>query len=164
LCRHKQNGSSAFSVSSPLGGLILAHNRMNILLYCNPARAVFPAVQAAGTSRSYIMCKQNIVLVTTLLLAGLAAFPPAVAGGSYTDTPSRDIDMCIAEVRARADFTEAARVRYDVSTTRRSVGYAIGIRTTVYAPGSGAVLREYESLCIATGGGSPSRFEMAARN
>jgi hypothetical protein len=104
------------------------------------------------------------VLVPILVLAGIGGFSPAMAGGSYTDAPSRDIDMCIAEVRARADFTEAARVRYDVSTTRRSVGYAIGIRTTVYAPGSGAVLREYESLCIATGGGSPSRFEMAARN
>lgn len=110
------------------------------------------------------MRKQNIVLVSTLLLAGLAAHTPAVAGGSYTDAPSRDIDMCIAEVRTRADFSEAARVRYDVSTTRRSVGYAIGIRTTVYAPGSGSILREYESLCIATGGGSPSRFEMVARN
>jgi hypothetical protein len=69
------------------------------------------------------------VLVPILVLAGIGGFSPAMAGGSYTDAPSRDIDMCIAEVRARADFTEAARVRYDVSTTRRSVGYAIGIRT-----------------------------------
>jgi hypothetical protein len=143
---------------------VLAHNRMNILLYCDHARAVFPAAQAAGTSRSYIMRNKNIVLVPILLLAGFAGLPPAMAGGSFTDAPSRDIDMCLAEVRARADFTEAVRVRYDVSTTRRSVGYAIGIRTTVYAPESGAVLREYDSLCIATGGVSPSRFEMTARH
>jgi hypothetical protein len=123
-----------------------------------------PDVKAAGANRSNIMRKTTIATVPILLLAGLMSLPAAEAGGTYSAAPTRAIDMCIAEVRARADFSEAARVRYDVSTSRRAVGYAIGIRTTVYAPGSGSILREYESLCIATGGASPSRFEMTARN
>lgn len=97
-------------------------------------------------------------------LAGLVSAAPALASGFYTDAPARDIDMCVAEVRERADFTGASRVRYDVvATQRRHVGFAIEIRTTVYAPNAGAVLREYETVCVATGGREPSRFRMTEK-
>jgi hypothetical protein len=78
--------------------------------------------------------------------------------------PPRDIDMCVAEIRERADYADATRVRHDiVSTTRRAVGFAIEIETTVYAPATGSVLREYETVCIATGGRSPSRFRISEK-
>jgi hypothetical protein len=85
----------------------------------------------------------------------------AHAAGFYEDAPPRDIDMCVAEVRQQANFVDAARVRHDiVATKRRAVGYTIEIDTTVYAPGTGDVIREYESVCVATGGKAPSRFQI----
>lgn len=97
--------------------------------------------------------------LSLLVLAGLGATGSVRATGFYTDAPSRDIEMCVAEVRQRADFTGASRVRYDiVSTRRRHVGFEIEIETTLYAPTDGAVLREYETVCVATGGERPSRF------
>lgn len=99
------------------------------------------------------------------LLAG-AVFAASVASGAgfYEEAPSGDIDMCVAEIRERADFSDAARVRHDVvATTRRAVGFAIEIETTVYAPTRGDVLREYESVCVATGGRSPSRFRISEK-
>lgn len=108
------------------------------------------------------MNAQAITGLSLLLLAGLAVAGPALATGFYTDAPPRDIDMCVAEVRQRADLTGAGRVRYDiVSTRRRHVGFEIEIETTVYAPTGGAVLREYETVCVATGGKTPSHFRMA---
>ena len=101
---------------------------------------------------------QSLLLATAL--AGAAQTPPAAAAGFYAEAAPRDIDMCVAEVRARADVRDAARVRHFVASTKRTVGYSIEIETTVYAPGSGAVLREYETVCVATGGERPARFAM----
>ncbi len=96
------------------------------------------------------------------LLASAVFVTSAASGaGFYEAAPPGDIDMCVAEIRERADFSDAARVRHDiVATTRRAVGFEIEIETTVYAPTRGAVLREYESVCVATGGRSPSRFRI----
>lgn len=106
----------------------------------------------------------HVTGLSLLVLAGFAITGSARATGFYTDAPSRDIEMCVAEVRQRADFTGASRVRYDiVSTRRRHVGFEIEIETTVYAPTDGAVLREYETLCVATGGTTPSRIRMSEK-
>ena len=107
------------------------------------------------------MHKLTRPIVPAALLSAFTAFSPALATGFYTEAPPRDIDMCVALVRERADFADATRVRHDVTSKRRAVGYEIEIGTTVYATGSGAVLREYESVCVATGGKSPSRFRIA---
>ncbi|HEX5788817.1 MAG TPA: hypothetical protein VFY03_11590 [Woeseiaceae bacterium] len=98
------------------------------------------------------------VLITAF--GGAVLAPPAEATGFYAEAAPRDIDMCVAEVRARADVRDAARVRHFVASTKRTVGYSIEIETTVYAPGSGGVLREYETVCVATGGEQPARFTM----
>ena len=93
------------------------------------------------------------------LLIALAA--PADAAGFYEVAPRNDIDMCVAAVAAEADYDEAARVRHEVVTTkRRTVGYRLDIETTVFEAGSGAVIREYSSTCLATGGEQPSKFEI----
>lgn len=101
-------------------------------------------------------------IVPVVLLSALTASSPVMAAGFYTAAPPRDIDSCVALVRESADFAEASRVRHDVTSKRRTVGFVIEIDTTVYGSGSGAVLREYESVCIATGGKSPSRFRIEA--
>ena len=100
----------------------------------------------------------------TLLSGAVLATSAASGAGFYEEAPPGDIDMCVAEIREHADFSDATRVRHDiVATTRRKVGFAIEIDTTVYAPTSGAVLREYESVCVATGGRSPSRFRISEK-
>ena len=102
--------------------------------------------------------------IRTLLTGAAFAASAASATGFYEEAPPRDIDMCVAEIRERADFGDAARVRHDiVSTTRRAVGFAIEIETMVYAPETGSVLREYETVCIATGGRAPSRFQISEK-
>jgi hypothetical protein len=102
--------------------------------------------------------------ISTFLAGALCAMSAASAAGFYEEPPPRDVDMCVAEIRARADYGDATRVRHDiVSTTRRPVGFAIEIETTVYAPTTGSVLREYETVCIATGGRSPSRFQISEK-
>jgi|GEM_PF-1941533 len=99
--------------------------------------------------------------IGTAVLATLYAATPAAAIGFVADPPQRDIDMCVAAVRERADYTGAGEVRHAVvSTKRRTVGYSIGIETTVREAAGGSVLREYRSVCVATGGRSPSRFEI----
>lgn len=95
--------------------------------------------------------------------ATVAAAQPAAAG-FYEAAAPRDVDMCIAEVRARADLRDAGRVQHAVASTKRRVGFAIEIETTVFAPDGGAVLREYETVCVATGGERPSRFAIRARD
>jgi hypothetical protein len=107
------------------------------------------------------MNKQSIFPAGVLLLTTVGLAAPAAAAGFYADAPPRDLAMCVAEVRAQADLSNAARVRYDVvSTTRRPVGYAIEIDATVYGQAGGAVLRRYETVCVATGGRKPSRFRI----
>ena len=108
------------------------------------------------------MYKRISPIVPAVVLSALTASSPAMAAGFYTAAPPRDIDRCVALVRERADFAEASRVRHDVTSKRRTVGFVIEIDTTVYAPESGDVLREYESVCVATGGKSPSRFRIDA--
>lgn len=99
--------------------------------------------------------------IGTAVLASLTAAGPAEAIGFVADPPRRDIDMCVAAVRDRADYSGAGEVRHEVvSTKRRTVGYSIGIETTVREAAGGSVLREYRSVCVATGGRSPSRFEI----
>ncbi len=107
------------------------------------------------------MRKLTRPIVPAVLLSGLTAFSPVFAAGFYNAAPPRDIDMCVAAVRERAELADAMRVRHDVTSRRRTVGYEIEIDTTVYAQGSGAVLRQYESVCVATGGRFPSRFRIA---
>lgn len=98
----------------------------------------------------------------TLAAALIMAFAaPADAGGFYSVAPRNDINMCVAEVSERANYDEASRVRHEViSTKRRTVGYRLDIETTVFEAGSGDVIREYKSTCLATGGKRPSRFEI----
>ncbi len=99
--------------------------------------------------------------ITGAVLASLYAASPAAAIGFVADPPQRDIDMCVAAVRDRADYRGAGEVRHEVvSTKRRTVGYKIGIETTVRESAGGSVLREYRSVCVATGGPLPSRFDI----
>jgi hypothetical protein len=89
---------------------------------------------------------------------------PLQAAGYYYPAPQRDVDACVAEISRQADYDEAARVRHEfTSATERSVGYVFEINTKVYATGSGAVVREYESVCVATGGRKPSKFRIAEK-
>lgn len=69
--------------------------------------------------------------------------------------------MCATRIAQDADYVDAGYVRHEVVfTKRRTVGYALDIRTRVYDAKNGAVIREYQSECIATGGKTPVRFEI----
>ncbi len=98
----------------------------------------------------------SLLSMVVLLFAGTAG---ALA---YSSGPSdRDIKMCVAEIGARLDYGDAEHVRHKIlSMKRRTVGYALDIDTTVYDRRGGSVMREYRSVCIATGGNKPSRLNI----
>jgi hypothetical protein len=87
-----------------------------------------------------------------------------MAAGYYYPAPQRDVNACVNEISRQADYNEASKVRHDfTSATERSVGYVFEINTKVFATGSGAVIREYDSVCVATGGRIPSKFRIVEK-
>ena len=69
--------------------------------------------------------------------------------------------MCVAEIGGRLDYGDAEHVRHEVlSMKRRTVGYTLDIDTTVYDRRGGSVMRDYRSVCVATGGSKPSRLNI----
>lgn len=101
--------------------------------------------------------QQLFVFFAIVLFAGTAK-----AGGFYSVAPDSDIEMCVTRIAEDADYVDAGYVRHEVvSSKRRTVGYELAIQTLVYDSIGGDVIREYQSECVATGGKSPGRFEIA---
>ncbi len=105
------------------------------------------------------MINRSKIVVRSLAALGLIALSSTTLAGFYEFAPQRDIDLCVAEIQAYADYTGAGRVRHDVeSSKRKTVGFSLKIDTTVYADIDGAAIREYKTVCVVTGGKKPLKF------
>ena len=105
------------------------------------------------------MINRSKIVVRSLAALGLIALSSTTLAGFYEFAPQRDIDLCVAEIQAYADYTGAGRVRHDVeSSKRKTVGFSLNIDTTVYADIDGAAIREYKAVCVVTGGKKPLKF------
>ena len=107
------------------------------------------------------MINRNNIATGSLAALALFALSAPAAAGFYEMAPSKDVDMCVAEIQNSADYTGANRVRHVVeSSKRRTVGYSLAINTTVYSESDGLPIREYKAVCIVTGGVTPLKFSI----
>ena len=107
------------------------------------------------------MINRNKIIASSLAALGLFAISAPTLASYYEIAPNRDVDLCVAEIQAHADYTDAGRVRHEVeSSKRRTVGYLLKINTTVYSEGDDKAIREYTAVCVVTGGKKPLKFSI----
>lgn len=103
--------------------------------------------------------------ILSLVLTGL--FVLAVPAGAATVEESgvaNEVESCVAEVRERLDYSDATRIRHDVTAIeRRTVGYTLKIRTSVYGAAEGKAIRAYAATCVVNGDNLPLRFSFSEK-
>ncbi len=100
-----------------------------------------------------------IVSLTLTILFALAA--PTHAATVEESGVADEVNACIAEVRERVDYRDAERVRHDVTAIeRRTVGYTLEIRTSVFGANERDAIRAYAATCVVNGANPPLRFAM----
>ena len=105
------------------------------------------------------MINRSKILASSLAAIGLIAISAPTLAGFYELAPDSDVDLCVSEIQAHADYTGAGRVRHEVeSSKRRAMGFKLEIETTIYAEGDDTAIREYKSVCVVTGGDKPRKF------
>lgn len=101
---------------------------------------------------------RSTTLSQVLSLAALGLLSVTAARASDL-APQPKIDACVAAVSARADFSDASVVRYDiVSEQHRPRRHRLVIDTRVYD--GNEMLREYEAVCIVATDAEPVKFEL----
>jgi len=100
--------------------------------------------------------------VVSIALAGLYVFAsPAGAATVAESGVENEVNSCVAEVRERLDYTDASRVRHDVTAIeRRTVGYTLEISTSLYGETGEDVIRAYAATCVVNGDNEPLSFEI----
>lgn len=97
-------------------------------------------------------------------LAALAVFTPigALAGTAASElAPAEKVDACVAAITAKADYSDANRVRHEVlSKKRRRLGHKLVIDTTVFGESNGEVIRRYAAICYVSYGDAPIKIEI----
>ncbi len=107
------------------------------------------------------MINRNKIVASSLAALGLIAISAPTLAGFYEFAPKKDVDLCVSEIQAHADYTGAGRVRHEVeSSKRRAVGYSLKIDTTVYSEGDDEAIRKYTAVCVVTGGKKPLKFSI----
>ena len=104
---------------------------------------------------------------TTLALAIAGLSAPAAASTTFDFqevAPADKVDVCVAEVGNRADYTGAVRVIHDVESEQRpSFGHRLVIDTTILSEGD-TVIREYATVCVVANGDEPVSFRIRERS
>ncbi len=100
--------------------------------------------------------------VSSIILTGLFVIAsPAMAATVAESGVEHEVNSCVAEVRDRLDYTDAAKVRHDVhAIERRKVGYTLRISTSLFDEGEEQVIRAYAATCIVNGDNPPLSFEI----
>lgn len=107
------------------------------------------------------MNKGKSMVVGTLVVLAMGNFTAAAAADFYEVAPQRDVNLCVAEIQQNLDYTGAGHVRHELdSKKRRGVGYELTIDTAVFDHREGQLIREYQAVCIVTGGRKPLSFSM----
>ncbi len=101
--------------------------------------------------------------VISLTLIGLFVFSvPAGAATVAESGVADEVNSCVAEVRERVDYNEVTRVRHDiVAIERRTVGYTLKIRTSLFGEAEGETIRAYVTTCIVNGNNKPLKFTIS---
>lgn len=107
--------------------------------------------------------KQSKVAMV-LALASLASTAAASTTFDFQQVATAEkVDVCIAQVGNRADYSGAVRVVHDVESEQRpSFGHRLVIDTTIYTDGD-TVIREYATVCVVASGDEPVSFRIRER-
>ena len=104
-------------------------------------------------------------VVSMIAVAGFAmSAVQANAAGDARVELNDEIESCVAEVGAHADYADANRVRHTVVDIKeRAVDYKLEIETEVFGAGDDTV-REYATSCVVNGSFSPMTFSIVEAN
>ena len=95
-------------------------------------------------------------IAVVLLLAGQAS-----AKEQAWSEIDAEIQSCVAEVAAHANYDDATRVRHAVIDVKeRALGYKLNIETSLYDETGEAAIREYATSCIVNGDYAPLQFSI----
>jgi hypothetical protein len=104
--------------------------------------------------------RKAAITIGTIAIAALSV--PVLADRNADIAYVDEIDSCIAEFATRVDVSEADRVRYVVTKSKRSgIGYALNINTHVYST-SGK--DSYAVYCVVRGSSTPVKFTLKEKN
>jgi len=109
------------------------------------------------------MTRHNTKTTISLALMGLL-FTAGAARADFVypdEAPQENIDICVAAIDDRADFSDAGYVRHEVKTRpRATLGYILNISTQIYTENDGELIREYRTLCAVSKQPEPVAFRM----
>lgn len=101
------------------------------------------------------MVIQNHTGLAVLVLALMALAVPTVsesATGRDARNKGKEIQICVAEIRKRADYGDATRVVHTVAAEQKNIAeQQFRINTLVYSGSKETAVREYYSLCVTRG-------------
>ena len=108
------------------------------------------------------MLNRNKIAVS-LTIAGLYALAAPVDAETVEESGVADeVNACVAAVREHVDYSDATRIRHDVTAIeRRTVGYTLKISTSVFGDAENEAIRAYAATCVVNGSNPPLSFEMA---
>lgn len=107
------------------------------------------------------MSNHSKSIVSLALVGLLFAATTARAATVAESGVASEVNSCVAEVRERLDYTDATRVRHDVTAIeRRTVGYTLKISTSLYGADESDAIRAYATTCIVSGDNPPRKFEI----
>jgi hypothetical protein len=91
----------------------------------------------------------------------LLAGPASAAQGDWTEVQD-EIESCVTVVGEHADYSDAVRVRHEVTRIKaRTVGYKLAIATSVFTENGETAVREYATSCVVNGNNVPMLFEIS---
>ena len=101
--------------------------------------------------------------VLSLALTGLYILAAPVGAATVAESGvASEVESCIAAVRERLDYSNATRIRHDVTAIeRRTVGYTLKISTSVYGEAEGEAIRAYAATCVVNGDNQPLQFNIS---
>jgi hypothetical protein len=104
--------------------------------------------------------RKAAITIGTIAITALST--PVFAGSTSAPAYSAEIDSCIAEFASHVDVSEAERVRYVVTKSKRSrLGYALKFNTSVFLSGAESY---YSVYCVAKGDNTPVKFRIEVRD
>lgn len=107
------------------------------------------------------MFNRNKAVVSIILAALYVVASPAGAATVEESGVEHEVNSCVEAVREQVDYSDAARVRHEVTAIeRRTVGYTLKISTSLYGENEQALIRAYAATCVVNGDNPPLSFEM----
>lgn len=101
----------------------------------------------------------SLALVSLYLLAA-----PVGAATVAESGVADEVNSCVAVVRERIDVSDATGVRHNiVAIERRTVGYTLKIRTSVFGQEEGEAIRAYATTCVVNGNNKPMQFTLSEK-